>query len=201
MNYAELANIIGQRCWMMSFLFGKNTVSIMNMGAISLAWIEKDKSLTPINLSGCKPGKYGLSRCFTIEWKSARDGWISLSHGAEFLRAHGMDDQGNWYFSLNRSGQPLVQPYNIFSDCFAAMAFGQFALATGSSEAADLALRTYHNILQRKDHTKGQYEKTVPGTRPMKSFALPMILCNLSLELEELLPSLEIEQNHRCCRP
>ncbi len=124
-----------------------------------------------------------------------RQSWLDIAaHGARFLRAHGMDDRGNWYFSLNRSGEPLVQPYNIFSDCFAAMAFGQFALATESSEAADLALRTYHNILKRKDHPKGRYEKTVPGTRPMKSFALPMILCNLSLELEALLPSLEIEK-------
>ena len=125
-----------------------------------------------------------------------RQRWLDIAtHGAEFLKIHGMDEQGNWYFALNRSGQPLVQPYNIFSDCFAAMAFGQYALATGCSEAADLALNTYHNILMRKENTKGQYEKRVPGTRPMKGFALPMILCNLSLELEELIPAEEVNQN------
>ena len=51
-----------------------------------------------------------------------RQRWLDIAaHGAKFLRDHGMDDEGNWYFSLNRTGQPLVQPYNIFSDCFAAM--------------------------------------------------------------------------------
>lgn len=124
-----------------------------------------------------------------------RQSWLDIAkHGVDFLHSHGMDDEGNWYFSLNRSGEPLVQPYNIFADCFAAMAFGQYALATGNAEAADLALRTYHKILVRKDHPKGQYEKTVPGTRPMKSFALPMILCNLSLELEALLPPEEVNE-------
>jgi N-acylglucosamine 2-epimerase len=121
--------------------------------------------------------------------------WLDIAaHGASFLRRYGMDGAGNWYFALDQTGKPLVQPYNIFSDCFAAMAFGQYALATGSDTAADLALQTYRNILKRRNNPKGQYEKTVPGTRPLKSFALPMILCNLTLELEELLPVHEVHQ-------
>lgn len=119
--------------------------------------------------------------------------WLdSATLGIDFLRKHGMDSKGNWYFALDRTGQPLVQPYNIFSDCFAAMACGQYALATGDGWAADLALQTYHNIIRRKDNPKGHYEKKVPGTRPLKSFALPMILCNLTLELEALLPPSEV---------
>lgn len=43
---------------------------------------------------------------------------------------HGMDENGDWYFSLTREGKPIVQPYNIFSDCFAAMAFGELYKAT-----------------------------------------------------------------------
>jgi N-acylglucosamine 2-epimerase len=119
-----------------------------------------------------------------------RTEWLEIArHGADFLRGHGMDDQGNWYFALDRAGRPLVQPYNIFSDCFAAMAFAQFALASGDDSAADLAKRTFDNILKREANPKGIYNKLVPGTRPLKGFALPMILCNLTLELETLLPA------------
>ena len=125
----------------------------------------------------------------------AKPQWLEIArHGAEFLRDHGMDDDGNWYFSLTREGKPLVQPYNIFSDCFAAMAFGQYSIAAGDDEAAQLALRTYQKILERQDNPKGQYNKRVPGTRPIKGFALPMILCNLALELEEVLPQDEVER-------
>ena len=117
-----------------------------------------------------------------------RESWLEMArHGAQFLRKYGMDEDGNWYFALARDGQALVQPYNIFSDCFAAMAFSQYALATGDAEAKKLAERTYRNILRRKDNPKGRYNKEVPGTRPMISLALPMILANVSLELEWML--------------
>jgi N-acylglucosamine 2-epimerase len=114
--------------------------------------------------------------------------WLEIAaHGFEFLRAHGMDSDGNWYFALTREGAPLVQPYNVFSDCFAAMALSQYALASGDDSARDIALRTYRNILRRKDNPKGKYSKIVPGTRPTKSYALPMILLNLVQELSWML--------------
>jgi N-acylglucosamine 2-epimerase len=125
---------------------------------------------------------------------SPRPDWLETArHGAEFLRSHGCAPDGNWYFALTQAGKPLVQPYNIFSDCFAAMAFGQLALAAGDDAAATLALTTYHSILRRQDNPKGPYHKLVPGTRPLKNFALPMILCNLTLELEHLLPPAEVD--------
>lgn len=109
------------------------------------------------------------------------------------------DAHGNWYFALDRQGRPLVQPYNIFSDCFAAMAFSQYALATGEERFREVALRTYQNILHRKDNPKGQYSKVFPGTRPLKTLAMPMILANLSLEMEWMLPDDMLEQAVEVC--
>jgi len=129
-----------------------------------------------------------------------RPAWLELAkHGADFLEAHGMDDDGNWYFSLDRRGKPLVEPYNIFSDCFAAMAFSQYALASGNERAKDIALETYHNILRRKDTPKGKYTKAYPGTRPMKTLALPMILANLVTELEWLIDDHERDRTIDLC--
>jgi len=42
---------------------------------------------------------------------------------------------------------------------------------------------TFDNILRRRANPKGTYNKLVPGTRPMASLALPMILINVTLEL------------------
>ncbi len=121
--------------------------------------------------------------------------WLkAAAHGANFLANHGRDAEGNWYFALDRAGNPLVQPYNIFSDCFAAMAFSKYALAADADWAKDMALQAYGNVLSRKDNPKGSYTKTYPGTRPMKSLAVPMILANLSLEMDWLLPSEKLEQ-------
>jgi len=123
-----------------------------------------------------------------------KEEWLKIAKlGVDFLIQHGMDANGNFYFSTTREGTPLVQAYNIFSDCFAAMAFGQYAKATGDKEIQELAKKTYFNILDRKDNPKGIYEKGM-GTRSLKSFSLPMILSNLVLELEEVLPEQEVEK-------
>jgi N-acylglucosamine 2-epimerase len=115
------------------------------------------------------------------EWLYAAKG------GADFLRRFGSDPDGAYYFGLTRQGQPLVQSYNIFSDCFAAMGFGALAAALPDSDYGTLAKNIFNNILARKDNPKGKYSKLVPGVRPMKSFALTMILSNLALELENVL--------------
>jgi N-acylglucosamine 2-epimerase len=120
--------------------------------------------------------------------------WLDIARqGAEFLAQHGRDEEGNWYFALDRLGQPLVQPYNIFSDCFAAMAFSQYALASGEESAQEIAWQAYQNVLRRQSNPKGKYNKTYPGTRSLKSLAVPMILANLSLEMDWLLPGSELE--------
>jgi N-acylglucosamine 2-epimerase len=124
-----------------------------------------------------------------------RSEWLKIAgHGANFLAEHGRDAEGNWYFSLDRAGNPLVQPYNIFSDCFAAMAFSQFARADGEAWAKEIAMQAYQNVLRRKDDPKGKYNKTYPGTRSLKSLAVPMILANLTLEMAWLLPEAELDR-------
>jgi N-acylglucosamine 2-epimerase len=124
-----------------------------------------------------------------------RPEWLEMAeHGARFLRQYGHDGNLNWYFSLTRDGKPLVEPYNIFSDCFATMAFGQLYKATGNEEYGQIAKSTFNNILRRSENPKGKYNKLVPDTRPLKGFSLPMILCNLSLEIEHLLPADLVEK-------
>lgn len=124
-----------------------------------------------------------------------RQEWLDAAiQGAEFLKLHGHDGQYNWYFSLDREGHPLVQPYNIFSYTFAVIAYGQLYLATGNEEYANIAKRTFEIVLQKRQCPKGQWTKAAPGARALKDFALPMILCNVALEIEELLDSEFLQQ-------
>ena len=117
-----------------------------------------------------------------------RQEWLDCAiQGAEFLKKHGHDGHLNWYFALDREGHPLVEPYNIFSYTFAVIAFGQLSLATGNKEYADIAKRTFDIVLSKVDNPKGKWNKAAPDARALKSFALPMILCNVALEIEPLL--------------
>jgi len=115
-------------------------------------------------------------------------------HGARFMQQHGRDEQGNWYFSLTADGKPLVQPYNIFSDCFATMAFAALDKINPADEWKNIAVDTFENIIRRRQNWKGNYSKAYPRTRPLKNFSLPMILCNLSLELEHILGSSRVNE-------
>ena len=129
-----------------------------------------------------------------------RQEWLDCAiQGAEFLKKYGHDGNLNWYFSLDRQGNPLVEPYNIFSYTFATIAFGQLSIATGNQEYADIAKRTFDIILSKQDNPKGKWSKAYPGTRSLKNFALPMILCNLALEIEPLLDETFIEKTMDTC--
>lgn len=141
-----------------------------------------------------------------------RQEWLDAAiQGAEFLKKHGHDGKFNWYFALDREGHPLVEPYNIFSYTFATIAFGQLsiALATAagngltaimcptdgetvdttalSADYAAIARRTFDIVLSKIDNPKGQWNKAVAGSRSLKTFDLPMILCNVALEVESLI--------------
>ena len=113
--------------------------------------------------------------------------WLKCAEqGAKFLLKYGHDGNFDFYFSLTREGKPLIQPYSIFSNTFACMAFAQLAEATGNDEYARAAKMIFRRILERRDNPKGIWSKSVPGTRPMKDFALPMIICNMALEVEKI---------------
>lgn len=120
-----------------------------------------------------------------VEKKQA---WLDAAIlGAEFLKKHGHDGEYNFYFSLDRAGTPQIEPYNIFSNTFACMAFGQLSLATGNQEYAEIAKKTFDRVIARYDNPKGRWCKAAPAARQMKAFALPMIVCNLALEIEPLI--------------
>lgn len=129
-----------------------------------------------------------------------RDEWLECAKlGAEFLKKHGHDGEYNFYFSLARDGTPQVEPYNIFSNTFASMAFGQLALATGSAEYADLSKKAFDCVIARFDNPKGRWSKASPQARPMKAFALPMIVCNLALEIEPLVDPAFLQKTIDAC--
>ncbi len=68
------------------------------------------------------------------------------------------------------------------------MAFASLDKALPTDRYKEIAVNTFENISFAASITgRGAYNKAYPGTRALKSFSLPMILCNLSLELEHII--------------
>lgn len=129
-----------------------------------------------------------------------RPEWLKCAvQGAEFLKRHGHDGNLNWYFALDRQGNPLVEPYNIFSYTFATIAFGQLGIATDNKEYKEIAKRTFDIVLSKVDNPKGKWNKAAQGARSLKSFALPMILCNVALEIEPLIDPIFLQRTIGTC--
>lgn len=128
-----------------------------------------------------------------------KESWLEVArNGIDFLKKYGRDEQGNFYFSLTREGKPLTHAFNIFSDCFAALGFYEYAKAAGEEEAYEIALRTYRHFLNRLDQPKGKFEKTT-GVRPLKSFGLPMMTAYLTFEMESMLEEEEAVKIYENC--
>ena len=128
--------------------------------------------------------------------EGVRPEWLECARqGAEFMLRYGHDGDYNWYFALTRDGKPLVDPYNIFSYTFAAMAFAQLHKATGEERYAEATRRTFQHIMERWDNPKARWNKAHAGSRDMRALAPSMILCNLLLEIEHLIEPQLVEES------
>lgn len=131
-----------------------------------------------------------------------RPEWLEAAKlGVDFMRAHGRAENGDFYFAMDREGRPLIQPYNIFSDCFMCTALVEYARVSGDTQAAGEGLAIYRRIQQRKENPKGIWTKAVPGGRNLCAMAMPMIQMMMARELkgfvpdEELMPIIESNLN------
>jgi N-acylglucosamine 2-epimerase len=74
------------------------------------------------------------------------------------------------------------------------MAFSALHRVSAQDVYAETAQNTFRRILERKDNPKGIYNKHIAENRPLRNFSLPMILCNLSLEMAHLLDPKQVEE-------
>lgn len=117
-----------------------------------------------------------------------RQEWLEAAqHIFEFAKQNGRDSQGRWVFAVDAQGKVLQGATSIYADGFAIYGLTEFARATGSQEAIDLALDTYENVQQRLAQP-GSYE-TAPYPLPegVKAHGVSMIFSLVFHELGLLL--------------
>ena len=106
-----------------------------------------------------------------------RQEWLDLArHGSDFLLANCFDADGRMFFLVTRDGTPLRKRRYLFSECFAAMGLAEFARASGDDEIRRRAIEVYDLMLHYHKTPGLLPPKDIPGVRPMKAHAMPMIL-------------------------
>jgi len=115
----------------------------------------------------------------------SRPRWLELCrHGIEFLDRHGFDsDDGRMWFHVARDGTPLRKRRYAFSEAFAAMAYGEYAQATGEARYARKA-ETLFRRFAGHDATP-DYRPKWTGHRPTRGLGGPMIAINVCQQLRD----------------
>jgi N-acylglucosamine 2-epimerase len=124
-----------------------------------------------------------------------KESWLNIAKkGFDFLVKNGKSPDGSYYFALNQEGVPSVAPYNIFSDCFAAMGAAALFKATGDElykQEAESATRSY---IKRMDNPKGFWEKSLSGRQKRLNLGHFMILANLGTVMKECLGTNDFDE-------
>lgn len=107
--------------------------------------------------------------------------WLAwCRRGIEFMDRYCFDtSDGRMWFHLTRDGRPIRKRRYAFSEAFAAIAYGEYARATGSDAYAERARRCFERFVTH------QAEPKFTDTRPMQGLGVPMIAIATAQELRD----------------
>jgi N-acylglucosamine 2-epimerase len=102
-----------------------------------------------------------------------------------FIQDHAFDaSDGRLWFHLSREGKPIRKRRYAYTESFAAIAFGELALATQKQKYADLAEQCFNQFVSHSLNPQG-VEPKFTDVRPCKSIGFPMITINTASELKQ----------------
>jgi N-acylglucosamine 2-epimerase len=147
----------------------------------------KGKCRTAISTSGrnCAPSGRSL-RCTTRSNTSlSTSTWRRTSSTSSIAERN---DRGEWYFCLDRHGQPLFDgATSIYCDGFAIYGFTELARATGNQEAIGLERQTYAQVQPRLAQPGSYQTHPLPIPAGTKAHGISMIFASAYGELGDYL--------------
>lgn len=112
------------------------------------------------------------------------NGWLEASASTiKFIEEHCIDSDGHMFFAVTADGRPLQKRRYVFSECFAAIAFAEYAKASGETEYAVKALDMFRNILRMLDTPGFLQPKYMFESR---GHSITMILINVAAVLGQV---------------
>ncbi|MEO9595368.1 AGE family epimerase/isomerase [Rhodopirellula bahusiensis] len=115
-----------------------------------------------------------------------REDWLRIAiQGAAFLDQHCFDPtDGRMWFHVTQDGRPIRKRRYAYSECFAAIAYGELAMATGEAHYRERANETFQRFV---DHNLNSEEASskYTGTRPTRGIGFPMMAIATAQELRQ----------------
>lgn len=115
-----------------------------------------------------------------------RPEWLEAALScAEFLHDRCADLTGKLHFTVTAEGDPLRMRRYVFSECFAAIAYGAVHHATGQAKWKERAVAAFDLFLKFNREPGHIPPKTSPETRPMKGLSPLMMTLVTAQDLRE----------------
>ena len=147
--------------------------------------LDREGKLMDTTKSVWFQGRFAFIASFADNQIERRPEWLEAARlTIEFIERHCFDSDGRMYFEVTEEGLPLRKRRYVFSETFAAIAFSEYALATGDKAYAAKALGLFRDI---------QYFLSTPGFLPAKytehlkaeGHSIVMILINTASRIRE----------------
>ena len=140
--------------------------------------VDRDGTLIDTTKSVWFQGRFGFIAAYAYNHIEQNPEWLVASKSClDFIEAYCFDTDGRMYFEVTEDGTPLRKRRYVFSECFAAIAMSEYALASGDQTYAVKALDLFKKI-QHFIATPGILQPKYLDTLKAQGHSITMILIN-----------------------
>ena len=156
--------------------------------------VDRDGTLIDSTKSVWFQGRFGFICAYAYNNIEANEEWLRASKSCvDFIEQHCFDIDGRMYFEVTAEGKPVRKRRYVFSECFAAIAMSEYAIASGDRSYAQKALALFKQILHFIN-TKGILEPKYCEGVEMQGHSITMILINTAARIREAIPAVELDE-------
>lgn len=150
--------------------------------------VDRDGTLMDTTKSVWFQGRFAFVASFAYNQIEQRPEWLEAARTTiEFIERHCFDTDGRMFFEVTEDGRGLRRRRYVFSESFAAIAFSEYAIASGDKRYAEKAVKLFKDI-QRFLTTPGILEPKYTEELQAQGHSIVMILINTASRIREALP-------------
>ena len=150
--------------------------------------VDRDGTLMDTTKSVWFQGRFAFVASFAYNQIEQRPEWLEAARTTiEFIERHCFDTDGRMFFEVTEDGRGLRRRRYVFSESFAAIAFSEYAIASGDKRYAEKAVELFKDI-QRFLTTPGILEPKYTEELQAQGHSIVMILINTASRIREALP-------------
>jgi len=149
--------------------------------------LNRDGSLMDSTKSVWFQGRFGWMCAYAYNHVKKDAKWLAASKSCcEFLERHCFDSDGRAFFEVTAEGVGLRKRRYLFSECFAAIAYAEYSLASGDREWGRKAMELFKRIRKFAASPKKWCPAKYTAAMNTQGHSLTMILINVANVLKQV---------------